>query len=175
MITSETKVSKGAIVSGIEKGNIKFGMGCMIHPYSRIITEGGNKIIFGDYNIIEEGVLIKACPKLNIKAGKEEPTSIYIGNYNHFKIGCEVVNTSVQDYNVVDYKAKITNGYIESKTILGPCAEVKEGKILRTSAIILPNNRLMVNNTFDEDIFKENIKNLVQILEHLFQLAMTKK
>ena len=175
MATPETMISKGAIVSGIEEGNIKFGRGCMIHPYSRIITEGGSKIMFGDYNIIEEGVLIKACPKLNSKTGKEEPTSISIGDYNHFKIGCEVVNTTVQNYNVIDYKAKITNAFIESKAIVGPCAELKEGKILRTSAIILPNNRLMVNNTFDEEIYKENIKNLVQVLEHLFQQAMTKK
>ena len=175
MASPETKICKGSIVKGLEEGNIKFGYGCMIHPYSRIITEGGSSIIFGDYNIIEEGVLIKACPKLNPKTGKEEPTSIIIGNYNHFKIGSEIVNTSVQDYNVIDYKAKVVNGFIESKTVIAPLSEVQEGKIIRTGAIVLPKNKLMINSTFEEEVYKNNIKNLVGVLEHLFNLAMTKK
>ena len=103
MASIETKISKGSTVKGLEEGNIKFGYGCMIHPYSKIITEGGSSIIFGDYNIIEEGVLIKACPKINSKTGKEEPSSIIIGNYNHFKVGAEIINTTVQDYNIIDY------------------------------------------------------------------------
>ena len=175
MASPETKICKGSIITGLEEGNIKFGYGCMIHPYSRIITEGGSSIIFGDYNIIEEGVVIKACPKVNAKTGKEEPSSIYIGNYNHFKIGAEVINTSVQDFNIIDYRAKIVNGYIESKTIITPLSEVKEGKIIRTGAVVLPKNKLMINSTFDEETYKNNIKNLVGVLEHLFNLAMTKK
>ncbi len=175
MASPETKICKGSIITGLQEGNIKFGYGCMIHPYAKIITEGGSSIIFGDYNIIEENVLIKACPKINSKTGKEEPTSIYIGNYNHFKIGAHIENTSVQDCNVIDYKAKIVNGFIESKTVMAPMAEIKEGKILRTGAVLLPNNKLMINNTFDEEAFQNNIKNLVGVLEHLFNLAMTKK
>lgn len=175
MASPETKICKGALVKGYQEGNIKFGYGCMIHPYSKIITEGGSSIIFGDYNIIEEDVVIKACPKLNNKTGKEEPSSIIIGNYNHFKIGSHVENTSVGDYNIIDYRAKIVNGFIESKTIMAPLAEVKEGKILRTNAVILPNNKVMINGAFDEETHKNNIKNLVGTLEHLFNLAMTKK
>ena len=175
MASPETKICKGATIIGLDEGNIKFGYGCMIHPFSKIIAEGGSSIIFGDYNIIEEGVLIKACPKKNPKTGKEEPSSIYIGNYNHFKIGAHVENTSVQDYNIIDYKTKIVNGYIESQTIMTPMAEIKEGKILRKGAALLPKNKLMINNTFDEEAYKNNIKNLVGVLEHLFNLAMTKK
>ena len=104
MASPETKICKGALVKGLQEGNIKFGFGCMVHPYANIITEGGSSIIFGDYNIIEEGVMIKACPKVNGKTGKEEPTQMFIGNYNHFKVGAHVENTSVQDFNVIDYK-----------------------------------------------------------------------
>ena len=175
MASPETKICKGALVKGLQEGNVKFGYGCMIHPYSSIITEGGSSIIFGDYNIIEEGVVIKACPKYNSKTGKEEPTSIYIGNYNHFKIGTYVENTSVQDYNILDYRTKIVNAFIESKTIITPLAEIKEGKILRSGAILLPNNKLMINTAFDEETHKSNMLNLVGVLEHLFNLAMTKK
>ena len=175
MASIETKISKGSTIKGLEEGNVKFGYGCMIHPYAKIITEGGSSIIFGDYNIIEEGVLIKACPKINSKTGKEEKTSIIIGNYNHFKVGAEIINTSVQDYNIIDYRAKVVNGFIESKTILAPLAKVKEGKIIKTSAIIFPNNKLMINSAFDEETFKNNIKNLAGVLEHLFHIANTKK
>ena len=174
MATPETKICKGSTVIGLDEGNITFGYGCMVHPFSKIIAEGGSKIIFGDYNIIEEGVIIKACPKKNPKTGKEEPSTIYIGNYNHFKIGAYVENTSVQDYNIIDYKARLVNGYIESQTIITPLAE-KEGKILKKNAVLLPNNKLMFNYTFDEEAHKNNIKNLVGVLEHLFNLAMTKK
>ncbi len=175
MASPETKICKGALVKGLQEGNIKFGFGCMVHPYANIITEGGSSIIFGDYNIIEEGVMIKACPKVNGKTGKEEPTQMFIGNYNHFKVGAHVENTSVQDFNVIDYKAKIVNGYIESKTIMTPFAEIKEGKILRTQAVLLPKNKLMINSTFDEETYTNNIKDLVKVLEHLFNLALTKK
>ena len=175
MASPETMICKGSIITGLQEGNIKFGYGCMIHPYAKIITEGGSSIIFGDYNIIEEDVLIKACPKINSKTGKEEPTSIIIGNFNHFKIGAHVENTSVQDCNVIDYRAKIVNGFIESKTVMAPMAEIKEGRILRTGAVLLPKNKLMINSTFDEEEYKKNIKNLVGVLDHLFKKALTKK
>ena len=175
MASPETKICKGALVKGLQEGNVKFGYGCMIHPFANIITEGGSTIIFGDYNIIEEGVTIKACPKVNAKTGKEEPTQMFVGNYNHFKIGSHIENTSVQDFNVIEYRAKIINGYIESKTIMTPLAELREGKILRTSAVLLPKNKLMINSTFDEESYKKNMVNLVGVLTHLFNLAQTKK
>ena len=174
MASIETKISKGATIKGLEEGNIKFGYGCMIHPYSKIITEGGSSIIFGDYNIIEEGVLIKACPKMNSK-NRKRITKFNIQVIIIIKVGAEIINTSVQDYNIIDYRAKVVNGFIESKTILAPLAEVKEGKILKTSAVILPNNKLMINSTFDEDSFKNNIKKLSRVLEHLFHIPNTKK
>lgn len=34
------------------QGNVKFGVGCFLHPGCSIIAEGGD-IIIGDYNIIE--------------------------------------------------------------------------------------------------------------------------
>ena len=160
---SKIKICKGALVKGLQEGNVRFGYGCMIHPFANIITEGDSTIIFGDYNIIEEGVTIKACPKVNAKTGKEEPTQMFIGNYNHFKIGSHIENTSVQDFNVIEYKAKIINGYIESKTIVTPLAELREGKILRTSAVLLPKNKLMINSTFDEESYKKNMVNLVGV------------
>ena len=171
MSSFETKICKNALV----KGDVKFGFGCMIHPYSHIVAEEGSSIVFGDYNIIEEGVVIKACSKYNSKTKKEEPSTINIGNYNHFKIGCRVENTNVGNNNVIDYRAKIVNGLIESKTVMAPMSELKEGKILKEGAIFLPQNRLIFNSFFDEQIHEDNIKNLVGILEHQFKSAEGRK
>ena len=171
MASFETKICKKAEV----KGDVTFGFGCMIHPYAKIMAEEGSKIVFGDYNIIEEGVLIKAGKKLNPKTKKEEPSEINIGNYNHFKIGAHVENTNVQNYNIIDYRAKIVNSYIESKTIMAPLSELLDGKILKDRAVILPPNKLGYNTFFDEKIFEDNIKDLVSILEHQFKSAESRK
>ncbi len=171
MSSCETKICKKAEV----KGDVTFGFGCMIHPYAKIIAEEGSKIVFGDYNIIEEGVLIKAGKKVNPKTKKEENCEINIGNYNHFKIGSHVENTNVQNYNIIDYRAKIVNSWIESKTIMAPLSELIDGKILKDNAIILPPNKLGFNNFFEEKVFEDNIKNLVGILEHQFKSAEGRK
>ena len=171
MASFETKICQKAEV----KGDVTFGFGCMIHPYAKIIAEEGSKIVFGDYNIIEEGVVIKAGKKMNSKTKKEEATDINIGNYNHFKIGSHVENTSIQNYNIIDYRAKIVNSYIESKTIMAPLSELLDGKILKENAIIIPPNKLGFNNIFDEKVFEDNIKNLVGILEHQFKAAESRK
>ena len=171
MASVATKISKNAHVTG----EVKFGFGCMIHPHAKIIAEEGSSIIFGDYNIIEEGVIIKACEKLNSKTKNKEPCAINIGNYNHFKIGSHVENTNVQNYNIIDYRAKIVNSWIESKTIMAPLSELIDGKILKDNAIILPPNKLGFNNFFEEKVFEDNIKNLVGILEHQFKSAEGRK
>ena len=43
-----------------KSGKVSFGFGCVIHPKAKIIVEGDYSIIFGEYNIIEENVTIKA-------------------------------------------------------------------------------------------------------------------
>ena len=171
MASCETKISNKAEV----KGDVSFGFGCMIHPYAKIIAEEGSKIVFGEYNIIEEGVLIKAGKKINPKTKKEENIEINIGNYNHFKIGSHVENTIVKDYNIIDYRAKVVNRAIDSKTIMAPLSELIDGKILKDNAIILPQNKLGFNHFFDQKVFEDNIKNLVGILEHQFKSAESRK
>lgn len=167
MASIETKISKHAQVIG----EVKFGFGCMVHPYSKVIAEEGSSITFGDYNIIEEGVIIKACEKLNSKTKNMEPCAINIGNYNHFKIGAYIENTNIQNFNVIDYRTKITNAFIESKTMVAPLTELKDGSILKEGAIVLPLNKIMFNSFFDEKIFETNIKDLVGTLEHQFKTA----
>ena len=171
MASVATKISKNAHVTG----EVKFGFGCMIHPHAKIIAEEGSSIIFGDYNIIEEGVIIKACEKLNSKTKNKEPCAINIGNYNHFKIGSYVENTNVQNYNVIDYRAKIVNAFIESKTVVAPLTELLDGKILKEGAVVLPHNKLTFNSLFDEKVFEINMKDLVSILAHQFKAAESRK
>ena len=171
MASIETKICRNARV----EGNVKFGFGCMIHPYAKILAEEGSSITFGDYNIIEENVTIKACSKLNPKTKNIESSQINIGNYNHFKMGAYLENTSVVNFNIIDYRAKAVNGYIESKTVLAPLSQLREGKILKEGAIFLPQEKLDFNTCFDQNTHETNIKNLVEVLEHQFKEAEKKK
>ena len=97
------------------KGRISFGYGCVIHPKARIIIEGDCSVIFGEYNIIEENVTIKAKPKFNSVIGADEMMEVYIGNYNHFKVGCYLENTLVNDYNIFDYNCHLEDTYVDGK------------------------------------------------------------
>ena len=171
MASIKTKICRNVRV----EGDVKFGFGCMIHPYAKIIAEEGSSITFGDYNIIEEGVIIKACSKLNPKTKNHESCEINIGNYNHFKIGAYLENTNIDNCNVIDYRAKAVNSYIQSKTVMAPLTQLKEGRVLKESAVFLPQDKLTFNYFFDEAVHEANIKNLVGILEHQFNVAETKK
>ena len=52
MASIKTKICRNARV----EGDVKFGFGCMIHPYAKITAEEGSSITFGDYNIIEDSI-----------------------------------------------------------------------------------------------------------------------
>ena len=61
----------------VEKnGKVSFGFGCVIHPKAKIIVEGDCSIIFGEYNIIEENVVIKATPRFSALLNNEEAKEI---------------------------------------------------------------------------------------------------
>ena len=141
--------------------NVTFGYGCFVHPFAKITVEGGCTIHFGDYNIIEENVLIKAYPK-----GKEN-FKMTIGNYNYFKSGCTLENTIVQNYNVFENKCKLTGSYVESGTIISPFVELKEGKTVKNNGIIFPQNKVMFNSYFDEEEFKKKIQGEVSLLNQV--------
>ena len=46
---------------------------------------------------------------------------------------------------MIDYKAKIINGFIESKTVMTPLTELREGKILKEGAVYLPQNKFIMS------------------------------
>ena len=81
-----------------------------------------------------------------------------IGNYNHSKIGSYVENTAVQNCNIIDYKAKVINCFVESNAIMAP----------------LSRNKIRYNALFYEEEYKKNIENLVGVLDHLFNASQTK-
>ncbi|KAJ3400863.1 hypothetical protein HDV05_000790, partial [Chytridiales sp. JEL 0842] len=55
---TQTGTSNLVALESTLKGPITLGSSNIIHPRSRIVSEGGGEIIIGDNNIIEEGVEI---------------------------------------------------------------------------------------------------------------------
>lgn len=98
-----------------KSGKVSFGLGCVIHPKAKIIVEGDCSIIFREYNIIEENVTIKATPRFSALLNNEETVTVYIGNYNYFKVGAYLENTTVENFNEFDYKCHLQDSYVESK------------------------------------------------------------
>lgn len=90
------------------EGNIHFGEGCIVHPSATILAEGGD-IIFGDYCIIEELVVIKNVPRKD-KEGNLVKRAMKIGNYNIFECGAQVSTTDIGDLNEFGVKCSVPPG-----------------------------------------------------------------
>ena len=162
-------------LNGLNEDRIQIGCHCIFHPYCEITAEEGCKIIFGDYNIIEERVTIKACPKIDPKTGKKENVTINIGNYNHFKIGSYIENTIIKDCNVIDYRAKIINTFIESNNIIAPLCDIKDTTI-KDNYIVQPKyQKMSMNVVFDQEGHKNNIKDLFEVLKDKYKNSEKKK
>jgi carbonic anhydrase/acetyltransferase-like protein (isoleucine patch superfamily) len=148
----------------LKDGKVSFGHGCIVHPKAKIITDGDCSIIFGEYNIVEENVVIKATPKYNQLLNNKETITMYIGCYNHFKVGCYIENTSIENYNLLDYKCRVEDAYIESKNIINPGIVIPKGSAIKNGSIVLDNQLVMPNQSFNENEFLTNIKEMYKLL-----------
>jgi acetyltransferase-like isoleucine patch superfamily enzyme len=149
------------------EGKISFGHGCIVHPRAKIIAEGDCSIIFGEYNIVEENVIIKATPRFNPLLNNDETLTVYIGCYNHFKVGCLIENTSVENYNILDYKCRGEDAYIESKSIITPGVVIPKRTTVKSGSILLDNGIIVSNSNFNEFEFTRYIKELYKVLANL--------
>lgn len=132
-------------------GKVVFGHGCIIHPKVKIIAENGCSINFGDYNIIEENVTIKATSVYNASLNDYEPITVNIGNYNYFKIGCSLINTQVDNCNVFEYRSFFEDCIIESNSIVTAGITLPKTANIKTGSILLNNNIVVSNSTFNEE------------------------
>lgn len=148
-------------------GKISFGHGCIIHPKAKIVIEGDCSIIFGEYNIIEENVVIKATPRFSTLLNNTENVTVYIGCYNHFKIGSYVENTSVENYVVFDYKSHVEDSYIESKCIITPRITLPKKSSIKAGSIVLANQIIVQNSNFNENEFIHMMKEMYRKLSIL--------
>lgn len=151
----------------IKEGKVSIGHGCVIHPYAKIIIEGDCSIVFGEYNIIEENVIIKATPRFNPLLNNNETITVYIGNYNHFKVGSYIENTSIENYNTFDYGCSIVESYVESKCIITPAISVQRRSTVKSNSIVLDNQITKNNSMFDENTHVKCIKELYKLLSEL--------
>ena len=148
----------------LKDGKVSFGQCCIVNPKAKIITEGDCSIIFGEYNIIEENVVIKATPKFNPLLNNNETITIYIGCYNHFKVGAYIENTNIENYNLLDFKCRSEDAYIESRNIINPGIVLPKGTAVKSGSIVLDNQVVVPNQSFNESEFMLNVKEMYKIL-----------
>jgi len=158
---------KNAEIVVSNNGKISFGHGCIVHPKAKIIAEGCN-IIFGEYNIIEENVIIRVKPKSRPELNIVEIPTMYIGCYNHFKVGCVVENSHIENFNIFDYFSKVQDDcFIESKCIITAGTTVPKRTHVKAGTIILDMQIIVTNTNFEEESFKKYISELFRILSVL--------
>lgn len=145
-------------------GNIFIDAGCIIHPKAKIIAEGDCSILIGKYNIIEENVIIRAVPKFNPQSNLKETITVMIGNFNIFKVGCEVENTNIYHHNYFDYRCKLEEDYVESKIIITPGVKVPKRIPIKSDNIYIDEITQMINSNFNETENIAKIKALYNIL-----------
>ena len=148
-------------------GKVSFGFGCVIHPRAKIIVEGDCSVIFGEYNIIEENVTIKATPRYSALLNNEETVTVYIGNYNYFKVGAYLENTTVENFNEFDYACHLQDSYVTSKSFICAGVTLPKGTTVKPNLIILDNNQIVNNSNFNEIEFTKKIKELHKVLVNL--------
>ena len=97
--SSKIKIAPGAVVcqEAELKGEISIAAKTVVHPKARIIAEQG-PIIIGEGNLIEEQTLI-----WNSTPG----TSMVIGDFNVFEIGCVSQAVKIGNNNVIEAKSKV--------------------------------------------------------------------
>ena len=139
----------------------------MIHPKAKIIVEGDCSIIFGEYNIIEENVTIKVTPRYSALLNNEETVTVYIGNYNYFKVGTYLENTTVENFNEFDYKCHLQDLYVESKSVINQGVFLAKGTSVKPNSIMLDNKQIVNNSNFNEIEFTKKIKELHKVRVNL--------
>ncbi|EGR34330.1 hypothetical protein IMG5_016210 [Ichthyophthirius multifiliis] len=160
----ETKRASTIICQKSEvTANIKFGQGCIIHPNSAIIAEGGD-IVIGDYNIIEERVNI-----VNRK-NKESPSknkTMIIGSYNMFEVGSKIDTCDIGDFNTFEARCIVEQGcIIKNKCSIGSTIKIPQNTVLDEKKIHFP-DKVIKEMNFDEQKYKKNIIQMHQALSIL--------
>lgn len=163
-------ITKDADIIMRNEGKISFGLGCVVHPKAKIIAENSCNIVFGEFNIIEENVVIKATPRFNPLLNNNETITVYIGSFNHFKVGAYLENTSVENFNVIDFKVNAENCYIESRSIITPFVVLPEKSTVKSGSIVLNKQVSVANTTFNEEDFTKTIKELYKTLASLLKI-----
>ena len=156
--------SKNAKIDLLNDGKLSLGYGTILHPKSTLIIDGCSLVI-GEYNIIEENVTIKVCPSYSALLEKYVNTTIYIGNFNHFRIGSYLQNTCVENNCVIDYRANLVDCSVESNCIVSPCVELNNKFIVPKNQIIFKDYSLRENINFNQDNHEKYIKALHALTE----------
>jgi len=158
IISADAQIIRGG------NGNIFIDSGCIIHSKAKIIAEGDCSIFIGKYNIIEENVIIRAVPKFNPQSNLKETVTVMIGNFNIFKVGCEIENTNIYHHNVFDYRCKLEEDFIESKIIITPGVKLPKKVPIKSGAIIIDDSTTMPNYNFNEEENVAKVKSLYNLI-----------
>ncbi len=169
IISADAQIIRGG------SGNIFVDSGCIIHPKAKIIAEADCSIFIGKYNIIEENVIIRSVPKFNPQSNLKETVTLMIGNFNIFKVGCEIENTNIYHHNVFDYRCKLEENYIESKIIITPGVKLPRKVPIKSGAIIIDDCTTMPNYNFNEEENTIKVKALYDLMAPILLKGKTVK
>lgn len=128
---NDLKIGSNCIICEDTKiqGDVTIGNGTILHPRVSIIAESG-PIIIGEHNLIEEKAII--INKSDIESSCN--SSMVIGDYNVFEVGCRCESIKVGDYNIFETKSKTgRETAISNNCIIGSGCTV-------TNAEVLPEN-----------------------------------
>lgn len=151
-----------------EQGKISFGDGCIIHPKAKIIVEGACSIVFGEFNIVEEGVEIIAKPKYNALTDSIENVTIEIGNNNYFKIGTKIENCSIDNNNIFEFRSECVDSYIASNCLISMGVKIPQRTNIKSNSIVMGNNTIVSNSLFNEKEHVTLINEMYNVLSVIF-------
>lgn len=128
----------GAIVceeKGNLRGDITISAGTIVHPSATIIAESG-PIIIGENCIIEEyAKIIYRIPESHPKSDK--PTSLIIGRFNIFEVGCTVEALEIGENNVFECKSYVSSDVtVSNNCIIGAGCKLIAKQDLKENTVI---------------------------------------
>lgn len=98
-----------------KKAKVEIGQNNIFHACVTLKSEGGD-IKIGNFNIFEDRVVIY---------NKSSSTTMFIGNFNHFKEASHIQTSFIQNYNVFGMRSFVTKCKFGKGNIIGTNAKIK--------------------------------------------------
>lgn len=122
------------------KGDITISCGTVVHPSATIIAESG-PIIIGENCIIEEyAKIIYRIPESH-HLNSDKPSTLTIGPFNIFEVGCTVEALKIGENNVFECKSHVSSDVtVSNNCIIGAGCKLIGKHDLKENTVIYGKN-----------------------------------